>query len=63
MNPFKLTVSLALLDKVCVMHRVDQIPNNFLLNDTELLCILKTKNIAESDAILQDLNIYDKHQQ
>ena len=44
-----------LLEKVCGLYTLEQFPTNLILEKEQLLCIHKTKSLAETTAALQDL--------
>ena len=44
-----------LLEKVCSLYALEQFPTNLILEKEQLLCIHKTKSLAETIHALQDL--------
>lgn len=45
-----------LLENVCSLYALEQFPTNFKLEKEQLLCIHKTKSMAQTNDALQDLN-------
>lgn len=45
-----------LLEKVCSLYSLEQFPINLILEKEQLLCIHKTKSMAQTNDALQDLN-------
>ena len=45
-----------LLEKVCSLYALEHFPINFKLEKEQLLCIHKTKSMAQTNDALQDLN-------
>jgi hypothetical protein len=44
-----------LLEKVCSLYALEQFPTNLILQKEQLLCLHKTKSLAETNHVLQDL--------
>lgn len=44
-----------LLEKVCGLYALEQFPTNLTLEKEQLLCLHKTKSMAETNHALQDL--------
>lgn len=44
-----------LLEKVCGLYALEQFPTNLALEKEQLLCLHKTKSMAETNHALQDL--------
>ena len=44
-----------LLEKVCSLYALEQFPTNLILEKEQLLCLHKTKSLAETNHALQDL--------
>ncbi len=44
-----------LLEKVCGLYTLEQFPTNLILEKEQLLCIHKTKSMAQTNDALQDL--------